>query len=257
MAPVRPVFSLRFVRGCRIKQEGSRWTSRLHRRKRKTNSSSVSTTWWIRGTVLQVSTNHRCGGYPRLQRLFLFTLEVPRPVWRVWSLCDKLSPPECWMTSCQRDGSPSVTASKEASKKVRQISHLREVTHKPSGKIVWSDRTFENFLHSQAAGRSRRPPPLSSPCCVSSWGAETRQRRVSRCSGPFSPRFSSTTAPAWQPARAWVHAMFSRLRTFTRLLPSWFPSSVFISAPEPWGCAVTCLLLRTERWARLAVTTQS
>lgn len=40
------------------------------------------------------------------------------------------------MTSCQRDGSPSVTASKEASKKVRQISHLGEVTHKPSEKCL-------------------------------------------------------------------------------------------------------------------------
>lgn len=73
---------------------------------------------------------------------------------------------------------------------------------------------FEKFFHSQAAGRSRRPPLLSSPCCVSSWGAETRQRRVSRCSGPFSPRFSSTTAPAWQPARAWVHAMFFQVQDF-------------------------------------------
>lgn len=40
------------------------------------------------------------------------------------------------MTSCQRDGSPSVTASKEASKKVRHISHLPEVTHKPSEKCL-------------------------------------------------------------------------------------------------------------------------
>lgn len=63
--------------------------------------------------------------------------------------------------------------------------------------------------HSQAAGRSRRPLLPSSPCCVSSWGAETRQRRVSRCSDPFLPRFSSTTAPASQPARVWVSRTFS------------------------------------------------
>lgn len=55
--------------------------------------------------VFQVWTNHRCvcDGYPRLRLPFLLTLEVPRPVWQAWSLCDKLSPPECFMNFCQRD----------------------------------------------------------------------------------------------------------------------------------------------------------
>lgn len=60
-----------------------------------------------------------CGGYSLLHRPFVFVVEVPRPVWQAWCLCDRLSPPDCFMTSCQRDGSPSVTALKDASKKVR------------------------------------------------------------------------------------------------------------------------------------------
>lgn len=101
------------------------------------------------------------------------------------------------------------------------------------------------FCYSQAAGRSRRPLQPSLPCCVSSWGAEMRPRRVSRCFDPFLPRFSLTPAPALQPARVWVHRMFS----------SSGPSFSFLEADFSLLSSSVCqssgdVLLRVCRWRR-------